>query len=136
MTEQAQVSTHRAEEGDSRKRLGNAGERLAAERLRQAGYQVRTLNYRCRVGEIDIVAEEAGDIVFVEVKTRRGEAYGLPEEAVTPAKQRKLIAAAQTYLEANGCADASWRVDVVAVALTPAGRLQEVRIYRHAISAE
>jgi uncharacterized protein (TIGR00252 family) len=92
--------------GDSRKRLGNAGERLAAEHLRQAGYVVRTLNYRCRAGEIDVVAEAAGDIVFVEVKTRRGEAYGLPEEAVTLAKQRKLIAAGQAYLEANGCAEA------------------------------
>ena len=136
MGEQTQAGTHSAEAGDNRKRLGNAGERLAAERLRQAGYVVRALNYRCRAGEIDIVAEEAGDLVFVEVKTRRGDAYGLPEEAVTPAKQRKLIAAAQTYLEAHGCADASWRVDVVAVALTPAGRLQEVRIYRYAISAE
>ncbi len=123
-----------AANGDSRKRLGDAGERLAAERLRQAGYIVRAHNYRCQAGEVDIVAEEAGDIVFVEVKTRRGVSYGLPEEAVTPAKQRKLIAAAQTYLEAHGCAAASWRVDVVAIALTRAGMLEEVRIYRHAIS--
>ncbi|HEU5368064.1 MAG TPA: YraN family protein [Ktedonobacterales bacterium] len=136
MAEQTRASAQQAEARDSRKRLGNAGERLAAERLRQAGYTVRMLNYRCPAGEIDIVAEEGGDIVFVEVKTRRGDAYGLPEEAVTPAKQRKLIAAAQTYLEANGCAHASWRVDVVAVALTSAGRLQEVRMHRHAISAE
>ncbi|HEX6777865.1 MAG TPA: YraN family protein [Ktedonobacterales bacterium] len=119
--------------GDRRKQLGNAGERLAAERLRQAGYTIRAANYRCKVGEIDIVAEEDGDIVFIEVKTRRGTAYGLPEEAVTPAKQRKLIAAAQTYLEAQGQLDASWRVDVVAIALTPAGKLEEVRIYRHAL---
>jgi len=134
MAEREQTRIPPAVKGDSRKRLGNAGERLAADRLRQAGYVVRTQNYRCRVGEVDIVAEEAGDIVFVEVKTRRGEAYGLPEEAVTPAKQRKLIAAAQTYLEAHGCADASWRVDVVAIALTREGKLEEVRIYRHAIS--
>lgn len=119
--------------GDGRKQLGSAGERLAAERLRQAGYVVRAANYRCKVGEIDIVAEEDGDIVFIEVKTRRGTAYGLPEEAVTPAKQRKLIAAAQTYLAAQGQLDASWRIDVVAIALTPAGTLQEVRIYRHAL---
>jgi putative endonuclease len=136
MAEQARAGAHQAETGGSRKRLGSAGERLAAERLRQAGYIVRMLNYRCPAGEIDIVAEEGGDLVFVEVKTRRGDAYGLPEEAVTPAKQHKLIAAAQTYLDANGCADASWRVDVVAVALTPAGRVQDVRMYRHAISAE
>ena len=118
---------------DGRKRLGSAGERLAAERLRQAGYTIRTANYRCKVGEIDIVAEEDGDIVFVEVKTRRGTAYGLPEEAVTSAKQRKLIAAAQTYLEAHGQLDVSWRVDVVAIALTASGKLEEVRIYRHAL---
>lgn len=122
--------------GDSRKRLGNAGERLAAQHLQRAGYVVRAMNYRCQVGEIDIVAEESGDIVFVEVKTRRSTAYGLPEEAITPAKQRKLIAAAQTYLDAEGCSQASWRVDVVAVALTPTGNVQEVRIHRHAISGD
>jgi putative endonuclease len=136
MEEQTRAGTQKTGQHGSRKRLGDAGERLAAERLRQAGYRVRALNYRCRVGEIDIVAEEGGDIVFVEVKTRRGEAYGLPEEAVTVAKQRKVIAAAQTYLEAQHCADASWRVDVVAVALTATGEVQEVRIYRHAVSAE
>jgi putative endonuclease len=124
-----------ASEG-SRKRLGNAGERLAAQHLQQAGYVVRAMNYRCQAGEIDIVAEEAGDIVFVEVKTRRGTTYGLPEEAITLAKQRKLIAAAQTYLDAEGRAQDSWRVDMVAVALTPAGTVQEVRIHRHAISAD
>jgi putative endonuclease len=122
--------------GDNRRRLGNAGERLAVQYLQRAGYVVRALNYRCQAGEIDIVAEEAGDIVFVEVKTRRGSAYGLPEEAITLAKQRKLIAAAQTYLEDEGCVQDSWRVDMVAVALTPAGSVQEVRIHRHAISAD
>ena len=82
------------------------------------------------------MAEEGGDVVFVEVKTRRGTAYGLPEEAVTPAKQRKLIAAAQTYLEATGQPEASWRVDVVAVALSAAGKVEEVRIHRHAIGTQ
>ncbi|HLV99552.1 MAG TPA: YraN family protein [Ktedonobacterales bacterium] len=134
MAEREQSGTPQSVHGDSRKRLGAAGERLAADRLRQAGYLVRMQNYRCRAGEVDIVAEEAGDIVFVEVKTRRGAAYGLPEEAVTLAKQRKLIAAAQTYLEAHGCAEASWRVDVVAIELTGEGKLEEVRIHRHAVS--
>jgi putative endonuclease len=136
MAERRERNTRPAEPGAGRKRLGNAGERLAAERLQRAGYLIRALNYRCQVGEIDIIAEENGDIVFVEVKTRRGTAYGLPEEAITPTKQRKLIAAAQTYLDAEGCPQAPWRVDVVAVALTPAGKVQEVRIYRHAISAD
>lgn len=136
MTDAGKRSVHSPEPGDSRKRLGSAGERLAALHLQRAGYLVRALNYRCQAGEIDIVAEEAGDLVFVEVKTRRGVAYGLPEEAITSAKRRKLIAAAQTYLDAEGRSDASWRVDVVAVALTPAGNVQEVRIHRYAISAD
>jgi putative endonuclease len=114
--------------------LGAAGERLAAERLRAAGYVIRAMNYRCAVGEVDIVAEEGGDIVFIEVKTRRGVAFGLPEEAVTPAKQRKLIAAAQTYLAEAETPDVSWRIDVVGVALSSAGKLEEVRIHRHALS--
>lgn len=120
--------------GDGRKQLGAAGERLAAERLRAAGYVIRAMNYRCAVGEVDIVAEEGGDIVFIEVKTRRGVAFGLPEEAVTPAKQRKLIAAAQTYLAEAETPDVSWRIDVVGVALSSAGKLEEVRIHRHALS--
>jgi putative endonuclease len=122
--------------GNGRKHLGAAGERLAAEHLRAAGYVIRAMNYRCAVGEVDIIAEEDGDVVFVEVKTRRGVAFGLPEEAVTPSKQRKLIAAAQTYLEEAETPDVSWRIDVVGIALSTAGKLEEVRIHRHALSAE
>ncbi len=134
MTERREARGSLHQSGDGRKRLGAAGERLAVERLRQAGYAIRALNYRCQAGEVDIVAEEDGDIVFIEVKTRRGVASGLPEEAVTYAKQQKLIAVAQTYLDVQGLLDVSWRIDVVAVALTPAGKLQEVRIHRHALS--
>ena len=57
------------------------GERMAAGALVKRGYQVLEHNFRCRYGEIDIVAEEGADLVFVEVKTRRGQSYGLPEEA-------------------------------------------------------
>lgn len=121
---------------DGRKQLGTAGERLAAERLQAAGYMIRAMNYRCAVGEVDIIAEEGGDVVFVEVKTRRGVAYGLPEEAVTLSKQRKLIAAAQTYLAQAETPEASWRIDVVGIALSTSGKLEEVRIHRHALSAE
>ncbi len=63
--------------GDARKQLGSAGERLAAERLRQAGYTIQAANYRCKAGEIDLVAEEDGDIVFVEVMNPRIQCGGL-----------------------------------------------------------
>jgi putative endonuclease len=122
-----------ARPGSARRGLGSAGERLAAVELARRGYCIRELNYRSRLGEIDVVAEEAGELVFVEVKTRRGLAFGLPEEAVTACKQRKLREVAQGYLAEHGMDDVPWRVDVVAVQLSPAGNVQEVRVFRSAI---
>jgi len=119
--------------GTARRCLGSAGERLAAAELARWGYHICELNYRSRFGEIDIVAQEAGELVFVEVKTRRSNAFGLPEEAVTARKQCKLQAVAQAYLEEHQRSDMPWRIDIVAVQLSPAGHVQEVRILRSAI---
>jgi putative endonuclease len=118
----------------ARQGLGQTGERLAAERLVQCGYRILERNFRCRYGEIDIVAEDGDDLVFAEVKTRRGVAYGLPEEAVTARKQQKLIELALYYLDAHACSERSWRIDVVAVQLSSSGRFEEIRIYQHAVS--
>ncbi len=98
------------------------------------GYDILERNYRCRHGEIDLVAEHAQDLVFVEVKTRRGTAYGLPEEAVNLRKQRKIVEVAHHYIGLHACSERSWRVDVVAVQLSRSGKLEEIRIYQHAIS--
>jgi putative endonuclease len=117
-----------------RQGLGQTGERLAAERLVQCGYRILERNFRCRYGEIDIVAEDGDDLVFVEVKTRRGVAYGLPEEAVTVRKQQKLIELALYYLDVRACSERSWRIDVVAVQLSSSGKFEEIRIYQHAVS--
>jgi len=113
------------------------GERLAAEKLVSCGYRILECNFRCRYGEIDIVAEdtnETNDLVFVEVKTRRGDAFGRPEEAVTKRKQRKIVEVATYYIDVHACAERSWRVDVVAVQLSVVGKLEEIRLYQHAIS--
>jgi putative endonuclease len=118
----------------ARQGLGRLGERLAAEKLSDAGYQILERNFRCRYGEIDIIARDSDDLVFVEVKTRRGNAYGLPEEAVTWRKQRTIVQVATYYLALHECAECSWRVDVVAVQLSTAGKLEEIRIYQHAIT--
>ncbi len=91
-------------------------------------------NFRCRYGEIDIVAEDENDLVFVEVKTRRGVAYGRPEEAVTMRKQQKLIELALYYLDLHACSERPWRIDVVAVQLSADGRFEEIRIYQHAVT--
>ena len=109
------------------------GERLAAEELSRRGYTIIERNFRCRHGEIDLIAEEANDLIFIEVKTRRGNAYGLPEEAVTLRKQQKLVQVALYYLDLHACADRSWRIDVVAVQLSSSGRLEEIRIHQHAV---
>jgi len=80
------------------------------------------------------VAEDDQDLVFVEVKTRRGQAYGRPEDAVTVQKQHKLIEVATYYLDLHACYDRSWRIDVVAVQLSVQGKLEEIRLYRHAVT--
>lgn len=78
---------------------GAAGEVLAARFLREKGYTLLTANYRCRQGEVDIIATDASYIVFVEVKTRQQGALYAPREAVDAAKQRRIIATAMQYLQ-------------------------------------
>ena len=118
-----------------RQNLGRLGERLASDALEARGYRIIERNFRCRSGEIDLVAEEGQDLVFVEVKTRRGTAFGLPEEAVNNRKALKLQEVACSYLDQHNLPDCSWRIDVVAVQFSPAGKLEEIRVYQHAITA-
>ena len=115
-----------------RQRLGARGEQMAAQALAAAGYRIITPDMRNKGGQIDIVAEESGDLVFVEVKTRRSTAYGVPAEAVTRAKQRHLIAAAQEYLAQHDALDRSWRIDVVSILLRDGA--PEIEIIRHAVA--
>lgn len=121
--------------GGARQSLGRIGESLAASALEKRGYRILEQNYRCRFGEIDLVAEESEYLVFVEVKTRRGVVCGLPEEAVTDRKARKLQEVAAYYLDAHNLPDCSWRIDVVAVQFSAGGRLEEIRVYQHAIQS-
>lgn len=118
-----------------RQNLGRLGERLASDALEARGYRIIERNFRCRSGEIDLVAEEGQDLVFVEVKARRGTAFGLPEEAVNSRKALKLQEVACYYLDQHNLPDCSWRIDVVAVQFSPAGKLEGIRVYQHAITA-
>lgn len=119
----------------ARRRLGQMGERLAAARLENCGYRIVERNFRCRYGEIDLIASEGQDLVFVEVKTRRGTVCGLPEEAITSRKARTLQTVASHYLDLHQLADCSWRIDIVAIQFSSDGKLEEIRVYQHAISA-
>lgn len=118
-------------------RLGRWGENLARQHLEAAGYRIAAVNYRCREGEIDIVAAQDGEIVFVEVKTRRGDAFGLAAEAVSPARAARLESVAEHYLQsqtpAGYPADAAWRIDLICVNLDRRGRLLSVDHIKHAV---
>jgi putative endonuclease len=84
-----------------RRTLGNLGEDFAAEVLQAQGYTILERNYRCKSGEIDLIAAKDGVIHFVEVKTRRSTAFGHPAESVTWEKQAKLRRAAQAYIQSH-----------------------------------
>ena len=99
--------------------LGGRGERIAAAYLTRAGLRVLDRNWRCREGELDIVAREAGALVFCEVKTRRGTGYGQPVEAVGRVKQRRLRTLAQRWLAAHEEHAPELRFDVVGVLVLP-----------------
>lgn len=116
--------------------LGKRGEDIAVAHLERQGYVIRQRNYRVPLlGEIDIVAEESGQLVFVEVRTRRGRSYGTPEESITVAKKLRLVQLAMSYRQAHSEASlpADERIDVVAVELTPAGRVVRVDVIKNAV---
>jgi putative endonuclease len=118
---------------DRRRALGQLGEDLATQHLQGLGYVILERNYRCECGEVDIVAQDHGRLAFVEVRARRGTAFGTPEESVTPRKQRRLATVARNYLEEKGLRDVAWGIDVVAVEFTPAGVLRRIDLLRDAV---
>jgi putative endonuclease len=100
-----------------RKTIGARGEEIAAGFLEKQNFRIIQRNFRCRCGEVDIIARDGGTLVFVEVKTRRNASYGLPQLAVTPFKQRQISKAALTYLSKNGLMKEDARFDVISVLL-------------------
>ncbi|MGY1754370.1 YraN family protein [Blastococcus sp. SYSU D01042] len=105
----------------TRNELGAHGERIAAAYLTDVGLRLLDRNWRCRDGELDLVAREGPALVFCEVKTRRGVGYGHPVEAVTPAKQRRLRILAQRWLAAHDEHAPDLRFDVVGVLVPRTG---------------
>jgi putative endonuclease len=114
---------------DNRVKLGRRGEELAAQALTRRGYAIVTRNWHCQAGEVDIVARRSGALHFFEVRTRRGQAYGTPEESVTPAKQQRMIDVALTYLGEHELDDVDWRIGFVAVEMDRKGQLMRLEIY-------
>lgn len=117
-----------------RQRLGRWGEEIAANHLVSTGYELMVRNYRCTEGEVDIIATQDGVWVFVEVKTRRGNLFGPPEEAITPTKAARMLRVAEEYLQAHQLTNVDWRVDVIAVELDEHGKLIRVEQIEQAVS--
>jgi len=109
---------------------GRLGEDAAATFLTKEGYKIVERNFRCPLGEIDIVAVDKGVLVFVEVKTRSSNKFGLPEEAVNRRKQHQMAKTAQFYISRKKLFNSPARFDVVAVILS--GEKIEVRVIRNA----
>jgi len=108
---------------DPRRALGADGEARAAAWYAARGYEVVTRNWRCRDGELDLVVRKGAELVFVEVKTRTTDRFGIPAEAVTPTKQRRLRGLAIRYLADTGASAPRLRFDVVAIL---GGRLEVI----------
>lgn len=94
---------------------GDSGERKAREYLKKQGYRIIKCNYSNKIGEIDIIAYDQGVLVFVEVKYRKDDYFGLPREAVNYNKQRKIRQVATVYINQNELFDKVIRFDVVEI---------------------
>lgn len=112
---------------EERLSLGHRGEEAAAQYLCEQGYHIVARNFRTKVGEIDIIAKKAKNIVFIEVKTRRSLAFGTPQEAVGPRKQRQIIRTAQWYLSDSQNRSLQPRFDVIAILyLSPVPQIEHI----------
>lgn len=97
--------------------LGATGERTAERYLKSRGMQIVARNYKCPVGELDLIAADAKTIVFVEVKTLMSDADADPENKINPVKQRKLENVARYWLKAHGEPEAAYRFDAISVVM-------------------
>ena len=121
---------------NERQRLGRYGEGLARRHLETNGYAILDANYRTKHGEIDLIAQRGGQLVFVEVRTRKATAFGTPEESVTPRKRQRLVAVSEAYLQAAGAEGTEWRIDVIAVVVDRLGRLVRLDVVENAVESQ
>ena len=119
--------------GDPRQSLGKMGEDLACAELARREYVVLARRYRTRYGELDIVAEHDGAIVFVEVKAREGDEFGGGAVAVSPWKQQRVVRMAVEYVARHNLVDRPCRFDVVTVDFE--GGDPRIEVYTHAFTA-
>jgi putative endonuclease len=116
----------------NRKETGAIAENIAADYLSKRGYKIRERNYRTREGEIDIIAEKEGTLIFFEVRAKTGRAFGSAEESITERKQKRLVALAEAYLSDSGEQPDSCRIDIIAIKLGANGTLIRLDVVENA----
>ena len=113
-----------------RQKTGQLGEDAAVRFLQAKGYKILERNFRCSFGEMDIIARQGDELVFIEVRSRRSEGFGDPAESVGAVKQRKLSRIALHYLQKHDLLDTKARFDVLGIRVRPEG--QEIELVRDA----
>jgi len=119
-----------------RQEVGRRGEEEARKFLKKRGYRIREVGFRCPRGEIDIIAQRKDCLVFVEVRTKTSLEFGPPEESLTTAKKKHLIATALTYTSTHEKLPSLWRIDVVAVELDEGGRTTRIELIENAVEQD
>jgi len=119
-----------------RQQIGKLGEQVAQKFLKKRGYRIRETGFRCRHGEIDIVAQKKDCLVFVEVRTKTNLEFGTPEESITQAKKERLIASALTYTTTHQNIPSLWRIDVIAIELDDKGKANRIELIENAIEQD
>ena len=117
-----------------RKEIGILGEKLAKNFLKKEGYRIRETNFRCREGEIDIIAEIEDCLVFVEVRTKTSYSFGTPEESLVFDKKEKLVRSALKYLDTHQNLPSCWRIDFVAVELDQEGTVIRMELIKNILN--
>jgi putative endonuclease len=112
-----------------RQKLGQWGEEQARRYLQAQGCPLVATNWRCTAGEVDLIVVDGDCLAFVEVRTRRGDAYGTPEESITATKLARMAAVAETYVYENEW-QGDWRLDVVAIQVQ-SGRPPKIEWYKN-----
>lgn len=119
--------------GRGNRMAGHAGEMAALQFLKDNGYRILETNARTPFGEIDIVAQQKGITIFVEVKARTTSSLGPPYLSVTKAKERHIIRNALCYLKKRGLVESCWRIDIVSVKLNYGYRVESIELIENAV---
>jgi putative endonuclease len=120
--------------GNRRRDTGRLGEALASSYLERKGYCILARNYRCRLGEVDLITRGPDGLVFVEVRTKRHPAMVTPEETIGRVKADRMIRSAEHYLMETGQEELRWRLDVIAIELGEGGDPVRIEHYQDAVS--